>query len=1085
MAASISRAGVALTIGITAPVLMLAKASLAVAESFESNMNRVQAATGATGEQIKLLGGYADQLGVKLGVLPTDVSKGMYIAAQAGMSVNDVYSQMPTVLELSRIGAVSVDDAVRLLTSTMTDFGFKGSEGAQKVGNMMAIAVNKSLAELPDLIASMRYAAPTASALNIKFEELMGTFKVLADHGIKASQAGTSINEMMNRMLNPTKKATEALAGYGLTVDDINPRLHTLAEIFDKLGSKRLEPAALALIFGTRGERVATPLEQIGGAGITEATKEMSGSQGTLDTMYNTVNQGFPGAVRRFSAELQVFEGTLGVLLKKDLIPFIDKLTELMHKFEGLSPAMQDHIVKFALYAAVIGPVLLVTGKLMQVIQELSGMFNFVSTAGEGLIGSFGKIENVFSSFVKIGEYVYGAFGGIKGAVISLVEYLATASFDEIVLGIVDAIVAAISGIVGTISLATVAFAALGIAIVAIAAVLLDAAYKTGYLGKVFEIMKDIVVIAVNVLVNVAIKLYDGFNKAVDAVIKFGQTIYEQVPGAKQVIDALNESLDGFIKTLDNIANQSTPDWNRFFPSSEQVNNSQGTLSNGLFNLDTPFTNAGQVGSNSAGTSEIQSYKNMYGDKWETYYKQDHPDGTEQTTYNYNEPSGGSTGKQTIDTQWSYQQQQQGNTSQTIDVDAVKKSYQNMYGDKWEAAYNTDHPNGLSSSKTPTEVQSQKYSIDQYGQLKETVTDYVKTINQDEITAYQKAAKVAGETATFKVMSDGTVQASMTKTITLLATEKGKYEEAKAAAADNSVVRNVENTRDAMNNLSSKTESIQTTYKNGAKIITDTVTNAVKDSLGKIINYTKDVTQTIDNGVSQIVNKTSSAFSNTNNRAIENTIDAYGNLKQVVTDTAETVKNGVDTITTKVTTNLYDANRSLISSTANVTEEMKKGSESIKTTYDDITNSYSALTNKVSNTYKNASGQSITESYFTNAKGVSASVPKTPSVATSVPSTPNAAAVMTSDSAKDLTSSLSNINNISFSKFISNLSAAEKILSNMASLSKQVNSNLSLKGGAGSGTTVNNSNCVKIANYHDHGEKSNAKKYWGAKVSKS
>jgi TP901 family phage tail tape measure protein len=264
-----------------------------------------------------------------------------------------------------------------------------------------------------------------------------------------------------------------------------------------------------------------------------------------------------------------------------------------------------------------------------------------------------------------------------------------------------------------------------------------------------------------------------------------------------------------------------------------------------------------------------------------------------------------------------------------------------------------------------------RYTVDSYGQLVQKVTTNLQTLSRDEVAAYAASAKAAGESATFKVMSDGTVQASTEQTTTVITTEAGKWAEVQAKATESGLKNLTSFTKSASGEITKSMNTSRVTILNGIKTTTDTVKNVVSDMYGKIISTTIDATKTIDDGINQTVSKSSSESGNTLKKIIESSRDALGNFKDVVTSTSTVLNNGVKTTVDNVVTNIRDMYGKIVGTTKDVTMTVDNGmNKTVKSTSSEMKNQATQL---IENT-KLANGQIqqvITDNIETVSGGVS------------------------------------------------------------------------------------------------------------------
>jgi TP901 family phage tail tape measure protein len=1018
---AMSTVGMTLSLALTAPLIYFGTKSTEIFTKFDDNMRRVQAATNTSLSQMPELTTFAQTVGKKQGYTPMETSQAMIVAAQAGLSQEEIKSQMPTILGTARSGNVDVTTATKLVSSAMTQYDMEGSKAAEHVGSVVAKVANESKTEMQYLADTYKYAGITASQIKVPFDELSSAIKTMADNGVYGRTAGTGLADMMLKTLNPTKAATEALQKYGLSVKDVNIEQRGLFPVIETLKSKNVSTGDLEKIFGIQGQRVASALTKGDTEELRKYSRELQTSDGYLEKMATTINAGAGGAVRTFTSNLQNLEIHLGSIVFKYIGPLLGSLDDLILKFLNLNPSTQDAIVKFAGFAAALGPALLIASRAIKTYQSLSMLISgpLVTAVTDALI----------------------AFGIFDTS--ALAPFLLTA---------------------GSVA---VTVAGLGI-------IVLQVAEKTGVLKLAWQVISDTFTIFVNIVIPAVIS-------AVKGLIKGFQDIGDGIAFLLNNADQL-PVIGGFIDTLQTKVLGLADAWHQVAVNSETANGKQ----------EASFIERMEANDHSQDKKQMSALQD----------------------YLLTEPpksSGSSSQGKVLSLAESAARSNVSGPSASFAE--AKEKHRLKYGDPEKEKATVD--------------ETVKYTVDSYGQLVKKVTKNVQNLTENEVAAYAETARAAGQAATFKVMSDGTVQASIEETTKVITTEAGKWAEAQKVAEEAgirkisttskaangevsksvnstnttikngikttvdivttnvldmygrvvSTIENVTNTiDDGINQIISKSESetgnrvntitesskdafgnlktvitdTQEIVKNGVKTLVETVTTNIVNMYGKLISSTKQVTNTLDDGINKIIKSSSAESTNQAKQNIENTVDAYGNIKQVITDTQETVKNGMSTITETITTNMFDANKNLQSSVRNVTQTMTDGVKTIKNTYNDITNAVIGTTTK---TYKDASGDIITKSFKGGSSANAGNLAKLVSGLPSVPissgssvSTPiqqlSNLVSPTVSSASDLSSTLSSMNNLSFSKLLSNLNSVSKAFDSLNSKVKQFVTNM-------------------------------------------
>lgn len=198
------------------------------------------------------------------------VAEGAVIITQAGYDAKESIDVLRPTLDLAVAGQIEMSEAADTLTKTIAMFQKETSEAAH-VADVYAAAVNYSQTNMSELANAMTYVGPVAETFGLSLEETAGYLAVLANNGISASKAGTSLRQLMMNIQQPTAKAAQVLNAYGLNLKDLQRQgmsaeqalrhiLTTLSEAGRLGGVVRVTALPAAESLGKSGDRIAEML---------------------------------------------------------------------------------------------------------------------------------------------------------------------------------------------------------------------------------------------------------------------------------------------------------------------------------------------------------------------------------------------------------------------------------------------------------------------------------------------------------------------------------------------------------------------------------------------------------------------------------------------------------------------------------------------------------------------------------------------------------------------------------------------------------------------------------------------------------
>lgn len=435
--ASVSKAGMGLTKGVTLPIVGIGTAAIVAAGEFEQSMNKVRAISGATGDDFDALRAQAAELGRTTSFTAGQAADGMSFLAMAGFKTTDILEAMPGVLDLAAAGQMDLATAADISSNILTGFGRTADQMSSTV-DVLAKTFTSSNTDLLQLGDAMKYVAPIANSAGMNFEETAAAVGLLGNAGIQGSMAGTTLRNVISKLLDPSKKAFNTMDDLGLVTEegalafvDAEGNLKSFTEIIDLLAKSGASTADIMAIFGARaGPGMAALIDQGAGA-LADLTADLEGAGGTADQIAKTQLEGLNGQITKMKSAFEGLMITLadsGLLAKatdliEQLTGFISRLSE---GFRMLSPETQNMILKIAGIAAAIGPVLLVVGKLISVVGGLIAVFNPVTLKIALVVAIVAALAAGFmylwNRSEELRDAVQQAFERIKAAVVQAID---------------------------------------------------------------------------------------------------------------------------------------------------------------------------------------------------------------------------------------------------------------------------------------------------------------------------------------------------------------------------------------------------------------------------------------------------------------------------------------------------------------------------------------------------------------------------------------------------------------------------------------------------------------------------------------
>ena len=209
-------------------------AGVKLAADFDAQMSKVQAISGATAEDMVNLNAKAREMGATTKFSASEAGAAMEYMAMAGWKAADMTAGIEGIMNLAAASGEDLALTSDIVTDALTAFGMT-AEDSGHFADVLAAASSNANTNVAMLGESFKYAAPVAGAMGYSAEDVSIALGLMANSGIKASQAGTSLRTALSNMANPTKKMVGVMNELGLSLTDENGEMKNLHDVMDML----------------------------------------------------------------------------------------------------------------------------------------------------------------------------------------------------------------------------------------------------------------------------------------------------------------------------------------------------------------------------------------------------------------------------------------------------------------------------------------------------------------------------------------------------------------------------------------------------------------------------------------------------------------------------------------------------------------------------------------------------------------------------------------------------------------------------------------------------------------------------------
>jgi TP901 family phage tail tape measure protein len=379
--------GSVLTKSVSVPLLTIGAAALKTTADFDAGMSEVKAISGATGTEFKQLETKAIQMGAKTKYSATEAASAFKYMAMAGWDTNDMLSGISGVMNLAAASGEDLATTSDIVTDALTAFGLSAKDSSH-FADILAQASSRSNTNVGLMGETFKYVAPVAGALGYSAEDCAVAIGLMANSGIKASQAGTALRSLFTRLAKPTDTVAAAMEKYNITLTDANGNMKPLSTLMSEMrdrfsGLSEAQKANLAAtLAGQEGMSGLLAIVNSSDADFKNLTDSINNADGASERMAKTMQDNLKGSFTIFKSTVESAAISIGKKLTPEVRKFVDTGTSLVKKFNDMSDAEKTNVVNIGKMATVIPLATLAGGKLLGAFLKLGkGVVNFNSQA--------------------------------------------------------------------------------------------------------------------------------------------------------------------------------------------------------------------------------------------------------------------------------------------------------------------------------------------------------------------------------------------------------------------------------------------------------------------------------------------------------------------------------------------------------------------------------------------------------------------------------------------------------------------------------------------------------------------------------
>ena len=401
----------------------LGAAAVKTAADFDSGMSKVAAISGATGDDLDALRDKAREMGAKTKFSASEAASAMEYMAMAGWKTEDMLGGIEGIMNLAAASGEDLATTSDIVTDALTAFGLSAQDSGH-FADILAAASSNANTNVRMMGETFKYCAPIAGALGFSAEDVAEAIGLMANAGIKSTQAGTALRTIMNNLSGEVKITGAALGEVTIATTNADGSMRDLSDIladcrgaFSQLSESERAQAAEALV-GKNAMSGFLALMNAAPEDIEKLSTAIDNCDGTAAQMAETMQDNLAGQLTILKSQLEELAISFGEMLMPAIRAIVSKIQAFVDKLNGMSESQRKAILTIGLIVAALGPLLVIIGTLI----------SKVGVAMQGFVKLATGVKKLGVA-VKAGTGVFGklgaALGGISGPVLAIVAVVA------------------------------------------------------------------------------------------------------------------------------------------------------------------------------------------------------------------------------------------------------------------------------------------------------------------------------------------------------------------------------------------------------------------------------------------------------------------------------------------------------------------------------------------------------------------------------------------------------------------------------------------------------------------------------------
>lgn len=409
---------------LSAAVVGIGAAAVQTTAEFDAAMSKVAAVSGAAGNELEALRDKAREMGEKTKFSASEAAEAMNYMAMAGWKTEDMLSGLDGIMNLAAASGEDLATTSDIVTDALTAFGLTASDSGH-FADILAAASSNANTNVSMMGETFKYCAPIAGALGFSAEDTAEAIGLMANAGIKSTQAGIALRTIMNNLTGEIKICGASLGETTIATTNADGSMRDLSDIladcraaFAGLSESEKANTAEALV-GKNAMSGFLALMNAGEQDVQKLSSAIANCNGSAASMAEIMQDNLSGQITILKSQLQELAISFGEMLMPLIRKIVSAIQSFVERLNQMDEGTRKAVLTIGMIVAALGPFLVVLGttisKVGAAMQGFTTLAVCIKKLGVGVEGANGLLG-------KLGA----ALGGVSAPVLAVVAVLAT-----------------------------------------------------------------------------------------------------------------------------------------------------------------------------------------------------------------------------------------------------------------------------------------------------------------------------------------------------------------------------------------------------------------------------------------------------------------------------------------------------------------------------------------------------------------------------------------------------------------------------------------------------------------------------------